>query len=88
MPQRLSCDACPGQARSHASRAASAMNIAASDRLTQRIVEQPILDLLPLPIEEVRRRLNILEPTTYHQALNIWEGEGVNPHALLGQQPA
>lgn len=37
MPQRLSCDACPGQARSHASRAASAMNIAASDRLIQRI---------------------------------------------------
>ncbi|MCK0098013.1 Coq4 family protein [Qipengyuania sp. S6317L1] len=57
-------------------------------RLTQRIVEQPILDLLPLPIEEVRRRLNILEPTTYHQALDIWEGEGVDPHALLGRQPA
>ncbi len=55
-------------------------------RLTQRIVEQPILELLPLPMEEVRRKLSIPEPTLYLQALEIWRSEGIDPHALLGQQ--
>ncbi|UAB77440.1 hypothetical protein INR77_11605 [Erythrobacter sp. SCSIO 43205] len=53
-------------------------------RLTQRIVEQPILELLPLPLEEVRRRLNVREPTTYLQALETWRKERIDPHALLG----
>ena len=57
-------------------------------RLTQRIVEQPILELLPLPMEEVRRRLNIPEPTKYLQVLEIWRSEGTDPHALLGAQSA
>ncbi|MEE4201847.1 Coq4 family protein [Erythrobacter sp.] len=57
-------------------------------RLTQRIVEQPILELLPLPMDEVRRKLNIGEPTYYFEALETWRREGVDPHALLGAQPA
>jgi len=55
-------------------------------RLTQRIVEQPLLELLPLPMEEVRRRLSIPEPSYYLQALEIWRSEGIDPHALLGKQ--
>ena len=55
-------------------------------RLTQRIVEQPLLELLPLPMEEVRRRLSIREPSYYLQALEIWRSEGIDPHALLGKQ--
>lgn len=54
-------------------------------RLTQRIVEQPIRELLPLPIEEVRRRLCIPEPTYYLQALATWRSEGIDPHALLAK---
>jgi ubiquinone biosynthesis protein COQ4 len=57
-------------------------------RLTQRIVEQPIRELLPLPMEEVRRRLSIPEPTKYLQVLEIWRSEGTDPHALLAAQGA
>lgn len=53
-------------------------------RLTQRIVEQPILELLPLPMEEVRSRLGIPEPTKYLEVLDVWRTEGIDPHALLG----
>lgn len=55
-------------------------------RLTQRIVEQPIRELLPLPMDEVRRRLSIPEPSYYFQALEVWHSEGIDPHALLGKQ--
>ena len=57
-------------------------------RLTKRVVEQPIRELLPLPIEEVRRRLNIPEPTRYLKVLEIWRSEGIDPHALLAKQAA
>tara|TARA_B100001179_G_scaffold227966_1_gene211304 strand:- start:1676 stop:2605 length:930 start_codon:yes stop_codon:yes gene_type:complete len=57
-------------------------------RLTQRIAEQPILELLPLPMEEVRRRLSIPEPTYYYQALETWRAEGIDPHALLAKPTA
>ncbi|MEL7691370.1 Coq4 family protein [Citromicrobium bathyomarinum] len=57
-------------------------------RITQRLAEQPIRELLPLPLEEVRRRLNIPEPSKYLKVLEIWREEGVNPHILLGKQDA
>ena len=57
-------------------------------QVTQRLAEQPIRELLPLPLEEVRRRLNIPEPTKYLKVLEIWRSEGINPHALLGKQDA
>lgn len=57
-------------------------------RLTQRIVEQPILELLPLPMKEVRERLNIPEPVKYRKVLEIWRSEGHDPHALLGKEDA
>ena len=57
-------------------------------QVTQRLAEQPIRDLLPLPLEEVRRRLNIPEPAKYLQVLEIWRSEGTGPHALLGAQAA
>lgn len=55
-------------------------------RKTQRLAEQPIRELLPLPLEEVRRMLSIPEPTKYLQVLEIWRSEGIDPHALLGAQ--
>ncbi|WP_298334016.1 Coq4 family protein [uncultured Erythrobacter sp.] len=57
-------------------------------RLTQRIVEHSIRELLPLPIEDVRRKLSIPEPKIYLQALETWRSEGIDPHALLGKQGA
>ena len=57
-------------------------------QITQRLAEQPIRELLPLPLEEVRRKLNIPEPTKYLQVLEIWRSEGIDPHALLGKDDA
>lgn len=50
-----------------------------------RLCEQSIADLLPLPIEEVRRRLNITPAVHYHRAHAIWRGMGVDPFDLLGK---
>lgn len=53
-----------------------------------RMAEQPILELLPLPLEEVRRRLNITPPKLYHEAHRIWRGMGVDPYDVLGRKAA
>ena len=50
-----------------------------------RLVEQSILALLPLPIEEVRRRLNISPATRYAEAHRVWREMDVNPYDLLGK---
>lgn len=57
-------------------------------QITKRLAEQPIRELLPLPLEEVRRRLNIPKPTKYLNVMDIWRSEGIDPHALLGAQDA
>ncbi len=48
-----------------------------------RLVEMAISDLLPLPIEEVRRRLNIATPKYYTQAHATWRANGVDPYDLM-----
>jgi ubiquinone biosynthesis protein COQ4 len=53
-----------------------------------RLVEQPIRELLALPLEEARRRLNISPARHYQQAHEIWRGMGIDPYDLLGQQAA
>jgi len=55
-------------------------------KLTQRIVEQPIRDLLPLQLAQVRERLNVPEPRWYHRVLDTWRSEGIDPHAFLAKQ--
>ena len=55
-------------------------------RLTQRIVEQPIVELLPLPLEQVRAQLNIPEPSLYYKVLDTFRAEGIDPHAFLAKQ--
>lgn len=57
-------------------------------RITKRLAEQPIRELLPLPLDEVRSKLNIPQPTKYLKVLEIWRSEGIDPHALLGAQDA
>jgi ubiquinone biosynthesis protein COQ4 len=53
-----------------------------------RLAEQPIRELLPLPLEEARRRLNITPPVLYHEAHRIWRGMGVDPYDILGRKAA
>jgi len=48
-----------------------------------RLVEMSITELLPLPIEEVRRRLNITAPRFYNQAHAMWRAQGVDPYDLM-----
>ncbi|HQV04840.1 MULTISPECIES: Coq4 family protein [unclassified Novosphingobium] len=48
-----------------------------------RLVEMAITELLPLPIEVARARLNIAEPKFYRQAHAVWQGQGVDPYDLL-----
>ncbi len=53
-----------------------------------RLIEQSITELLPLPIDEVRRRLNITPATYYHRAHKVWRAMGVNPYDMLGKATA
>lgn len=50
-----------------------------------RLCEQAITDLLPLPLEEVRRSLNITPARHYHEAHAIWRSMGIDPYDLLGK---
>jgi ubiquinone biosynthesis protein COQ4 len=57
-------------------------------KLCPRIVEAPIHELLPLPLDEVRRRFNVPEPVWYNKVHAVWRQEGVDPHAFLAKQEA
>lgn len=56
--------------------------------LTQRIVEQPIRELLPMPLEDVRRKLNVREPVKYRKVLDVFRSEGIDPHAFAAKVEA
>ncbi len=49
-------------------------------RKAQVIGFQDIVALLPLPLDEVRKQLNIAVPTAYQEAHAHFERAGVNPH--------
>lgn len=53
-----------------------------------RLIETSVTDLLPLPIEEVRRRLNITPARYYQEAHRVWRDLGVDPYDLLGKTQA
>ena len=53
-----------------------------------RLIETSITDLLPLPIDEVRRRLNITPARHYHRAHQVWRSIGVDPYDMLGRNTA
>ena len=48
-----------------------------------RLVEMAITELLPMPIAEVRKLLNIETPKFYTQAHAMWRAEGVDPYDLM-----
>ncbi len=47
------------------------------------IAEQPILDLLAMPLDEVRARLNMRPAHYYHEAHRIWREAGTDPKLVL-----
>lgn len=51
-----------------------------------RLIEQPIRELLAQPVDEVRRALNIPEPTKYRDCHRIWREEGIDPYDLLASE--
>jgi ubiquinone biosynthesis protein COQ4 len=52
-----------------------------------RLIETSITDLLPLPLEDVRRRLNITPARHYHEAHRVWRAMGIDPYDMLGKNP-
>ncbi len=50
-----------------------------------RLIETSITELLPLPIDEVRRRLNITPARHYQRAHQVWRSLGVDPYDMLGK---
>ena len=51
-----------------------------------RLIEQPIRELLKQPVADVRRALNIPEPTLYNECHRIWRSEGIDPYNLLASE--
>lgn len=50
------------------------------------LLEQPIRELLAKPVDEVRKFLNIPEPTLYNDCHRIWADEGIDPYNLLASE--
>ncbi len=48
------------------------------------LIAQPVRDLLAMPIDDVRAKLRISEPTKYTDCHRIWREEGIDPYSLLG----
>ena len=48
-----------------------------------RLIEQPILELLAKPLDELRAELGIMPPHYYHQAHAKWRAAGIDPYNLL-----
>lgn len=57
-------------------------------RACPRLVEQPIRELLAMPIEDVRKRLNITPAANYQRAHAIWRSMGIDPYDMLGERAA
>ena len=53
-----------------------------------RVWEMPIAELLAEPLDAVRERLHIGEPTYYHEAHRILREEGRDPYDILGKKAA
>ena len=53
-----------------------------------RMIEQPIRELLKMQYDDVRKALNIPEPTLYRECHRIWREEGIDPYNLLASEKA
>lgn len=50
-----------------------------------RIVEMPVMELMAMPIDDVRRKLNIAEPKAYREVHRQWRSLGIDPYDLLAK---
>ena len=48
-----------------------------------RLVEMSITELLAMPLEDVRAKLNIATPRYYNQAHSLWRAKGIDPYDLM-----
>ena len=53
-----------------------------------RVAELSITELLPMPLEDVRAKLNITPTMHYRAAHAVWASMGVDPYDLLGKKAA
>lgn len=58
----------------------------ATGRGAPTLLEQPIRELLKQPVDEVRKFLNIPEPSQYRECHRIWAAEGIDPYNLLASE--
>jgi ubiquinone biosynthesis protein COQ4 len=54
----------------------------------ERLITQPIRQLLERPFDDVRAALRIPQPTQYQECHRIWAAEGIDPYDLLATRPA
>ena len=52
------------------------------------IMYEDLIALLPLPLDEVREKLNIKLPSAYHEAHDIMRAQGIDPYDMIVAQPA
>lgn len=53
-----------------------------------RIAELPIRELLAMPLDEARARLNITPAKWYHEVHKVWQDNGADPYDLLAEKQA
>jgi ubiquinone biosynthesis protein COQ4 len=53
-----------------------------------RIVEQSIRELLAMPLDAARAKLNITPARWYHEAHKTWQANGADPYDLLAEKKA
>ena len=51
-----------------------------------QLIAQPIRELLQQPLDEVRAKLRIPQPTQYRECHRVWQAEGLNPYDLLASR--
>ena len=53
-------------------------------RAAKDIVFEDLMELLPLPLDEVRKKLSIELPTQYHEVHRVMRDNGMDPYAVIG----
>ena len=54
-------------------------------KMSGRIAERSILDLLRMPIGKARESMRIKPAHYYHQVQQIWRANGIDPHKILAK---
>ena len=52
-------------------------------KMSGRIAERSVLDLLAMPIDKARESLNIKPARLYHEVIRMWREKGIDPYKIL-----